>query len=455
MGPPTTIAQAASTTQSDGSNSSDTEPFSSDPDPTEAGPPGLIVAGRNGISVVRNRSSEILWDGGPVSLAVDDLASGIVFQPERAGLPGHILWLPVGASEPEVVVGGATLTLHEVVEIGGSPTVVYTRRSGSEPDNTIEELMLHDLDTGESRAVSQVGGWEHGPVRVAYAGGRFLISMNEAVYTWFEFRSEDGGIIEGAPNPHPIASSTSSYAGEGALSHFGLISVYAASPSFPPADPIDLVAYDLAAGRERLRLPIGPAGSLVTQIDLFGQFVAVSREEEPPVLLEVGPDGVSFEELSVSGTVSILRSGLPSSADQYVGLIYDSREAIGLLDQFGGWVVTDPAVTAEPSSFAIAHSALGPTEMLWLEQEVSRNDDGSVVWQVLDVLVLPELANDEHLSFECTLHSQPDGEIHAIGRFDGQLSTEIRQAWRADREAGRFETMPVNGVSCRIETEQY
>jgi len=92
--------------------------------------------------------------------------------------------------------------------------------------------------------------------------------------------------------------------------------------------------------------------------------------------------------------------------------------------------------------------------MLWMLKLVCRNDQGKAFHEILDVAVLPPLAENEMLATQyCSIGDQSDPEIVAIGKYECGASqlTEIEYAWRVNRQTERIEIIPVDNVKCGIE----
>ena len=83
--------------------------------------------------------------------------------------------------------------------------------------------------------------------------------------------------------------------------------------------------------------------------------------------------------------------------------------------------------------------------MLWLETLDGRE---RVVRAELRV---PPLAADERLMIgSCDVNGRLDARVVAIVVAEPGVTrlTKIRQAWRADAQAGRFDLLPVAGIVC-------
>ena len=127
-------------------------------------------------------------------------------------------------------------------------------------------------------------------------------------------------------------------------------------------------------------------------------------------------------------------------ATSYIGMRYASLPS-GFAYRAGSVI---------PRTDASARYALSQVEtprgaMLWLETLEGRE---RVVRAELRV---PPLAADERLLIgSCDLNEKLDPRIAAIVVADSGAArlTKIRQAWRADLSAGRFELLPVAGIVC-------
>lgn len=140
----------------------------------------LLLFGRDGIRKVDTGQDGRIW-GGPVVAALPDLGGGAVFQetdpdePDRFG--DHVRWLPAGADAPAPTLGPSDEhdTLHAVAEIGGEPTVLFTRRTGDGEDE-VETLYAHGLDSGTERELGVTGGLESGLGGAAVADDRLVLT---------------------------------------------------------------------------------------------------------------------------------------------------------------------------------------------------------------------------------------------------------------------------------------
>lgn len=288
----TEVTTAAPETTSVPSTTSTTAPPGSAPSVFVATPDGIVAV--EGFEVVGG------FDLGPVMLALPDGRGGVVFQVGQSA--SSIMWLQEGESDEIIPAGpGIVLTLHEVTEIDGSPTVVYTaRRSGPElgPEEVTEDLRLFDLDTGEDRAVSRVGGYESTALRISHAEGRFVVSMIAEGYTWFELAAggEDGFVN---PRSEEVAADDFLvWVGHGVQSPDG--STMAFMRGSPRSEaPFDFVVVDLSTGEELVALPIdGAHESTIRRLEWDGTTGLVSIDRSAAVVIR---DGVIVGRLPVPG----------------------------------------------------------------------------------------------------------------------------------------------------------
>lgn len=283
--------------------------------PAAAVLPELVVAGPEGITLVREDGPTSVWNEGPVMLALDDLQGGFVFQVGTSA--SSIMWLPAGSDEPAELIAqqpDEALQLHEVVVIGGSPKVMYTSRTGpAGSEQAQEDLHLFDFASGTDEVVATVGGAERGPTRVSYGGGRFLLSMSTEGITWFEFLAEDGSPVEVPGNPRTEEQGQQDFlvlVGHGAQSPDGSTMAYLRGHPRSEA-PFEVVVVDLVAGQELMVTPVeGAHETTVTRLEWDGEAAVVSFSERSPVVL-VGGQVVSRPEVVGTATLRAIRSEEP------------------------------------------------------------------------------------------------------------------------------------------------
>lgn len=146
------------------------------------------------------------------------------------------------------------------------------------------------------------------------------------------------------------------------------------------------------------------------------------------------------------------RTSQSVSADSWVGLIYESGSLPGDAESRGGSVI-DTAFT-----YAVTEASLAGERFLLLDSLVAHTDEGKAVWMILDTQHLPEMSDSQSLLYglsACNLRGdEPDLELIAIVAYEGKAFTDvevfrdIRAAWRASIEAGRFEEVDPAEVEC-------
>ncbi len=110
--------------------------------------------------------------------------------------------------------------------------------------------------------------------------------------------------------------------------------------------------------------------------------------------------------------------------------------------------------------FAISHVRMNGLYTLWFEMFLYSDQKGKSYWEVLDILLLPELRKDEvYLHDGCLLNGEYDGEIIVIALLDREAflrryitNEKIRMAWRANRAKQAFEVISTDGIECYADT---
>lgn len=272
--------------------------------PADAAGSRVVVAGPEGVAVIQDGALVEHFDLGPVMLAVDDTRGGIVFQIGVSA--SSILWLERDSSEPIELIAadpGIVLSLHEVVEIDGSPAVVYTSRTtGLAPEETREDLRIRDLDDGTDTLVGQTGGYESSATRISYAAGRWVTSMSAEGYTWFE---ELGGDTAGFHNPRTEDDAAENFlvwVGHAVQAPDGATMAFMRGSPRSEA-PFQLVVVDLATGAELMAVPVeGSHETTLTRVDWDGETAVVSLSQQPAVVVR---DGAVVEQLPAVGIADL------------------------------------------------------------------------------------------------------------------------------------------------------
>ena len=131
----------------------------------------------------------------------------------------------------------------------------------------------------------------------------------------------------------------------------------------------------------------------------------------------------------------------------YVGMRYGSLPS-GFSYKAGS---TFSRGSSSPGRYAMSQVRTPRGDMLWLETLEPRDGRGSAERVVRAELRVPPLAADERLMIgSCDVNGRLDARVVAIVVADSGVTrlTKIRQAWRADTQAGRFDLLPVAGIVC-------
>jgi hypothetical protein len=137
-----------------------------------------------------------------------------------------------------------------------------------------------------------------------------------------------------------------------------------------------------------------------------------------------------------------------STATDYVGLQYD---VLPEDFHFEGGAVIPPVSGGLAGNFDFAHVRTPRGDMIWLDTLGPATSRGLPNRIVRAELRIPRLSADERLFMaSCDAGGKVDPRIVAIaiGPANAARSAKIRQAWRANPRAARFELIPVAGISC-------
>jgi len=143
---------------------------------------------------------------------------------------------------------------------------------------------------------------------------------------------------------------------------------------------------------------------------------------------------------SAAADSSIGATSAPSGGS-YVGVAYSSPPAG--VKSIGGATLSGPDGGA--GNYAFNHVTTPRGEMIWLDTVAAARR------VVIAELPLPPLARDERLMIgSCDVRGRLDPRTIAIVIADSGATrfTKVRQAWRVDLHAARFDLIPVAGVVC-------
>ncbi len=246
----------------------DTTPVTT-PDPTDTTivvgtappPPAGLPAFSAGDVLVAGDESLYSWDGTEATLLLD--AKGLVVDDDFAGgiiytHPDAIWWIPYGSYESQFLLAGR-VDLHGVALIDGTTTVMYTESSESDTPVTRLHLLTIQVEpeaptvVTEDRVVWEMGPMEGGVSRVSYGGGILAITVQTDGGVYFDFVDPAGNPVD-VPGPQSEFGEMFLWADQGLLSPDGSVLVYLEADDAP----VDLVAWDTAAGVELARHPLDP-----------------------------------------------------------------------------------------------------------------------------------------------------------------------------------------------------
>ena len=125
---------------------------------------------------------------------------------------------------------------------------------------------------------------------------------------------------------------------------------------------------------------------------------------------------------------------------KFIGLKFSNRDKLpDNLKSSSGYMLD----TVNNTEFALKEVLTRNRVMIWFERFLFRDSTGNAHFEVIDVLLLPQLKKNQIIIFGTCLYvgdSGYDPEIVAIGDDSGKPEVDhIRRAWRANRLTGKFE----------------
>ena len=137
-----------------------------------------------------------------------------------------------------------------------------------------------------------------------------------------------------------------------------------------------------------------------------------------------------------------------STTTNYVGLQYD---VLPEDFHFEGGAVLPPSVGGLAGTYDFEHVSTPRGDMIWLDTLGPATSRGLPNRIVRAELRIPPLSADERLFMgSCDAGGKVDPGIVAIAvsAANASRSDKVRQAWRANPGAARFELVPVKDISC-------
>jgi hypothetical protein len=312
--PPTTVDSPATSTTPPTSTSTSTSTSTTTTLLVVDTPGAVSITADSGYAILEGRGAPHELVERPVAAAFDDLQGGFVFQFPGAGTDAaadqRIYWSRAAAPEARArldVSEGSLLRLWGTEVIGGSPQMILTVvDDAADPAARVERLVLYDFAT--DRVLGEVGGAESGPVTLDYGGGRFVLEQRAGVQSFFEFRNDQGAVIELASNPNPGCADDVACPAHPAIDPSGSFLAYLQAG---PDGGYELVILDLDLDEEvsRIGLP-SPLGE-VTGVDFDGTTALVNRitSTGDALALVVDTAAGSYGEFGLPGMLRFLRMG--------------------------------------------------------------------------------------------------------------------------------------------------
>ena len=153
--------------------------------------------------------------------------------------------------------------------------------------------------------------------------------------------------------------------------------------------------------------------------------------------------GRNVESASTRGALESQPRAPRLASGRYTGTRHDPLPA-GIVSQGGVLVRIDGA------DYAFTRVRTPAGDMIWLDS-IAPATGQTPVKIVRAELPVPPLARDERLLMaSCDVRGRLDGRVVAIvvGEANATKFANVRQAWRADPRLGRFEVIPVAGITC-------
>ena len=327
---PTTITAAPTTAAPTTTTTTPTQP------PQEPVPPGaMLVTNEDGVYVatLNGATSQVIAAspnaiGGLIAFAIDDTSGGIIFQPNRdpwryEGDDSIVYWVPQGAAVGQELLVPAPdqgIGLEDVVSIGDTTSVLYTRVEGKgSPDTARQTLRSFDMDSRAVAEIGLVGGWESGSSPISGGGASIVTNGAGEAFFWINFMDTSGAIFDSTANPMPDGEFDcvpdcfwyADLSPDGTQVAFGRIAPNA--DGFPTVPEIEV--REVATGELIMNatLPEIPAIGWIHSLDLIDGFVLINVVEEgseypAALILEVRPGKPTGYFPAIGGVARFLRS---------------------------------------------------------------------------------------------------------------------------------------------------
>lgn len=170
-----------------------------------------------------------------------------------------------------------------------------------------------------------------------------------------------------------------------------------------------------------------------------------SKSGDEPTDTAATASGTSSPDAAQSGSAGATPLRPPTD---YVGLQYDSLPA-GF--KYEGGSVIPRGTSGVDADYDFSHIMTPRGDMIWLDTIGAPTAKGLPARIVRAELTIPPLAHDERLFLaSCDVNGKFDSRVAAIVVDEPNVTkyTKIRQAWRVNPQSGRFDVIPVTGVTC-------
>jgi len=148
-------------------------------------------------------------------------------------------------------------------------------------------------------------------------------------------------------------------------------------------------------------------------------------------------------DVAAAGAAPASQSPPGVAGGRYIGVRHGPLPA-GVASLGGALVRIDGA------DYAFTHVRTPAGDMVWLDS-IASGGAQTPAKIVRAELRVPPLARDERLLMaSCDAGGRLDGRVVAIVVSEANVTkfTKVRQAWRTDARNGRFDVIPVAGISC-------
>jgi hypothetical protein len=275
-------------------------------------PSAVAISTESGFSLLEGRGAPRRLVEEPVAAAFDDLSGGFVFQLPGAGsdptADQRIFWSRDSRPDAEPFLDvdeGSLLALWGTEEIDGAPHMILTITDHpDDPDQRVERLVAYGFGSGD-RVLGEVGGDGSGPITVTYGGGRYLLEQQAGEQTVFQFRNDQGAVLDLSSNPQPGCAADPSCARRPALHPSGSFVAYIEGSG----DLVELVVLDLDLDEEVRRILLPASLGEVTGLDYEDDTVLINRISPAgrTQALIVNVPASTVGEFGLTGHVQFLR----------------------------------------------------------------------------------------------------------------------------------------------------